>query len=102
MENVFVVFFAGGGYFFWGFFVFFLCVCFFFFINNGILYLKSEIHLHNSHIDIVNETKFHGLIFDSKLHSLPELSFLAFTPTFVNVFLSFIKWKTIKTILKFQ
>jgi hypothetical protein len=80
---------GGGGY-------FFCCFCFFSFyiFNNRILYLKWEINLHNSHIDIVSETKFHRLIFYSKLHSLPELSFLVFTST-CHSFLSFIKWKTI-------
>ena len=99
MENVFVLFCCcsleggGGGYCFCC-----LCFCFLFLFvyifNNRILYLKWEINLHNSHIDIVSETKFHGLIFYSKLHSLPDLSFLVFTST-CDSFLSFIKWKTI-------
>jgi len=84
---------GGGGYFFCC-----LCFCFLFlfvyFFNNIILYLISEINLHNSHIDIISETKFHGLIFCSKLHSLPELFSLVFTST-CHSFLSYIKWKTI-------
>jgi uncharacterized membrane protein len=74
----------------------FFCFLFLFvyIFNNRILYLKSEVNLHNSHIDIVSETKFHGLIFYSKLHSLPELFFLVFTST-CHSFLSCIKWKTI-------
>jgi hypothetical protein len=81
-----------------GYFLCCLCFCFLFLFvyifNNRILYLKSEVNLHNSHIDIVSETKFHGLIFYSKLHSLPELFFLVFTST-CHSFLSCIKWKTI-------
>jgi hypothetical protein len=90
---VFAAWKGGGGY-----FLCCLCFCFLFLFvyifNNRILYLKSEVNLHNSHIDIVSETKFHGLIFYSKLHSLPELFFLVFTST-CHSFLSCIKWKTI-------